>query len=296
MLRNYHVTFVGAGSMAESIIGGLLSKELLAPEQITATNNSEKERLTYLSDQYGINTTSDKEAAVGKANIVVLAVKPKHVEEAISDIQSVLGENQLLISVLAGISTAYIQKLCQKEIPIIRTMPNTSAKVGASATAMTPGSFASKQDLAVSQSLFQAIGTVTTLEEGKLDAVTGLSGSGPAYVYYIVEAMEQAARETGLEEQEAKELIIQTLYGASKRLQNTDKSSRELYKEVMSRGALLKLPLRSLKVMASSMVYKRQLNAQSSVQRNLGSPAKHRPPLDFLHERLWDIQSLFLRD
>ncbi|MFC5712270.1 pyrroline-5-carboxylate reductase [Thalassorhabdus alkalitolerans] len=236
MLRNYHVTFVGAGSMAESIIGGLLSKELLAPEQITATNNSEKERLTYLSDQYGINTTSDKEAAVGKANIVVLAVKPKHVEEAISDIQSVLGENQLLISVLAGISTAYIQKLCQKEIPIIRTMPNTSAKVGASATAMTPGSFASKQDLAVSQSLFQAIGTVTTLEEGKLDAVTGLSGSGPAYVYYIVEAMEQAARETGLEEQEAKELIIQTLYGASKRLQNTDKSSRELYKEVMSPG------------------------------------------------------------
>ena len=113
-------------------------------------------------------------------------------------------------------------------------MPNTSAKVGASATAISLGSYASSTDAKIAAALFRSIGTVTELAEEKMDAVTGIAGSGPAYLYYMVEAMENAGRQAGLHEDEAKELIIQTFFGAALRLQHTEKTSKELYKEIMS--------------------------------------------------------------
>ncbi len=220
--------------MAEAIITGLVRHQVVKPEQIIATNLSNKEKLTYLETTYGIQTNSDRNAAVKNGDIVILAMKPKHVKEAIEDIQQMTSAQQLFVSVLAGIPTTYIEDLLGMNASVIRTMPNTSAKVGQSATAISKGTHATDSQLKEVKELFSAVGSVTIVDEQKLDAVTGLAGSGPAYFYFLIEAMEKAAEAAGLTEKEASALITQTIVGVGKRLQSTSKSSRELYEEVMS--------------------------------------------------------------
>ncbi|WP_100372540.1 pyrroline-5-carboxylate reductase [Bacillus sp. FJAT-45037] len=234
MLTNKTITFLGAGAMAEAIIGGLLRNQIVRPNQIIATNLSDTQKLERLEERYQIRTTSDRLQAVKEADLIVLAMKPKNIEEAISDIKHLINLDQLLISVIAGIPASYIEDLTGQHVRVIRTMPNTSAKVGASATAISAGSFASDEDLDIVALLFSAVGTVTIVPEVKMDAVTGVAGSGPAYFYYLIEAMENAAIESGLTREEATALITQTVVGVGKRLQDTSKTARELYEEVMS--------------------------------------------------------------
>ncbi|WP_209123226.1 pyrroline-5-carboxylate reductase [Alkalihalobacillus sp. BA299] len=234
MLKNKKVTFVGAGSMAEAIFAGLIRKEILKPEQIIATNKKDVERLKYLQATYNIQTTTSKEEAVCQADIVILAMKPSNVIDGIESIKPYVHKEQIFISILAGITTNYLEELLGIEAPVIRSMPNTSAKVGESATALSAGKFASEKDTDVSAQLFKAIGTVHIIPEDKQDGFTGVAGSGPAYIYYFVEAMEKAAKDLGLDDEEAKEAIIQTLKGSLKRLESTSKTSAQLYKEVMS--------------------------------------------------------------
>lgn len=246
MLENKKITFVGAGSMAESIIAGLLAKELIQPTQITAMNRQDEEKLKRLADTYKINTTTNKQEALKDADIVVLAFKPKNITEGIDNIRDHIHEKQLFISILAGITTSFIEEVLGMDAPVIRSMPNTSASVGESATALSGGRHASEDDIQVSTELFGAIGTVTVVPEDKQDAVTGVAGSGPAYIYYLVEAMEQAAIEMGLTEEEGKELVLQTLKGSVKRLEATTKTPKELYKEVMSPGGATQAALETL--------------------------------------------------
>ncbi|NEU30800.1 pyrroline-5-carboxylate reductase [bacterium LRH843] len=234
MLENKVITFLGAGSIAEAIIAGLIKHQIVKPEQIIATNHSNKQKLDALQNTYHIETTTDRNKAVTKGDIIVFAMKPKNIKEAIEDIQDDIRPNQLFVSVLAGIPTEYIEDLIGFEADVIRTMPNTSAKVGASATAISKGTYATDVHLKQVEMLFEAVGTVTVVDEKKLDAVTGLAGSGPAYFYYLIEAMEQAATDAGLSETEAKELITQTVVGVGRRLQSTTKSPKQLYTEVMS--------------------------------------------------------------
>lgn len=240
------IAFIGAGSMAESIIAGLISERIVAPSQLIATNRQDEERLKRLEQHYGIKTTVNKEEAVAHANLIVLAMKPKDIESAMKAIRSYTSEKQLFISVLAGISTSYITELLGHHAPVIRTMPNTSAKVGESATAISAGAYATEQEIQLACALFSAIGTVIVVPEEQLDAVTGLAGSGPAYIYYLVEAMEKAATEIGLDEEVGKELVIQTLIGAAKRLSTTSKTAEELYTQVMSPGGTTEAGLQVL--------------------------------------------------
>lgn len=249
LLENKRITFVGAGSMAEAIIAGLLAKKLVAPKQIYAMNRQDQQKLTRLAETYGIQTTTNKEKALKNADIVVLAFKPKNITEGIENIREYINEGQLFISVLAGITTTYIEELLTFHAPVIRVMPNTSAKVGLSATAISKGKFATEEHLQIATELFEAIGTVTIVPEEKQNAVTGVAGSGPAYIYYFVEAMEQAAFELGFTEQEGKELVLQMLKGAVKMLESTTKTPAELYKEVMSPGGTTEA---AIKVLESS--------------------------------------------
>lgn len=142
----------------------------------------------------------------------------------------------LLVSVVAGVSINNIEKIINREMAIIRSMPNTSATVGKSATAIAHNSVVSAEQLAVTTSLLETIGTVTLVNEEQLDAVTGLSGSGPAYIYYLVEAMERSAKEIGLEKEAAKSLILQTIIGAAEMLVQSSKTPQTLRKEVTSPG------------------------------------------------------------
>lgn len=234
MLANKKVAFIGAGSMAEAIISGILAKNLLHPQQIYVTNRSNKERLQLLQEKYRIETFSNHQEVLPTIDIIILAIKPKDIEEMITKIKSATTNQQLIISVLAGVSTAYISQLLEHDAPVIRTMPNTSAAVGESMTAISAGNFATNQHLAIAERVFKAIGAVAVVAEEKQDAITGVSGSGPAFLYYFIEAMEKGASEVGLDEALAKQLISQVLIGAAERIKTTDLSSETLYKQVMS--------------------------------------------------------------
>ncbi|MGD6873517.1 pyrroline-5-carboxylate reductase [Sutcliffiella horikoshii] len=230
------IAFIGAGSMAEAIIAGLLKQGICAKEDITVTNKQDQQRLESLKDKYGVTIMENKEAAVKGANVIFLAMKPKDAKDGIQAIKSYVTKDQLIVSVLAGISTDVIQDLFEQELRVIRSMPNTSAAIGLSATAIAKGSLATESDLTLVQSLFSAIGLSTIVEEDQLHAVTGVSGSGPAYIYYIAEAMEKAALAQGLDTEVAKKLVSQTLLGAAHMLQETDKDAEVLRREVTSPG------------------------------------------------------------
>ncbi|MBT2638778.1 MULTISPECIES: pyrroline-5-carboxylate reductase [unclassified Bacillus (in: firmicutes)] len=230
------LVFVGAGSMAEAMISGIGASGLLPGEQIWATNKQDADRLKSLELKYGIKATYDLEMLFKNADAVVLAMKPKDAAAAVGEIKSYLPEGMLIISVLAGVSIAAIETAAEKSLAVARAMPNTSAAIGKSATAMAVNSHVSEAQKVLIQELFNTIGLTTIVDEYQLDAVTGLSGSGPAYIYYLVEAMEQSAAEIGLDKQTAKQLIIQTLLGAAEMLTKSDKEPAQLRFEVTSPG------------------------------------------------------------
>lgn len=212
------VSFIGAGSMAEAIIAGLVNKKFVKSEQIYVSNKENEKRLLEITEKYGVVGNSNKKVAIADADVVILATKPYDMEEAVTEIRDYLRSDQLVISVVAGISTTFIQSLIHQDVPIIRSMPNTSATIGYSATAIAKGKFATDNHMRIAEQLFTAIGTVSIVDEEKMHIVTAISGSGPAYIYYLVEAMEKVALEEGLDVQTTKTLISQTVLGAGEML------------------------------------------------------------------------------
>ncbi|MCH5435516.1 MULTISPECIES: pyrroline-5-carboxylate reductase ProI [Bacillus cereus group] len=231
-----NISFLGAGSIAEAIIGGLLHANVVKGEQITVSNRSNETRLQELHKKYGVKGTHNKKELLTDTNILFLAMKPKDVAEALTPFKEDIHNNLLIISLLAGVSTHSIRNLLQKDVPIIRAMPNTSAAILKSATAISPSKHATKEHIQTAIALFETIGLVSVVEEEDMHAVTALSGSGPAYIYYVVEAMEEAAKEIGLKEDVAKSLILQTMIGAAEMLKASEKHPSILRKEITSPG------------------------------------------------------------
>lgn len=231
-----NISFLGAGSIAEAIIGGLLHANVVKGEQITVSNRSNETRLQELHNKYGVKGTHNKKELLTNTNILFLAMKPKDVAEALTPFKEDIHNNLLIISLLAGVSTHSIRNLLQKDVPIIRAMPNTSAAILKSATAISPSKHATKEHIQTAIALFETIGLVSVVEEEDMHAVTALSGSGPAYIYYVVEAMEEAAKEIGLKEDVAKSLILQTMIGAAEMLKASEKHPSILRKEITSPG------------------------------------------------------------
>ncbi|MBM7701631.1 pyrroline-5-carboxylate reductase ProI [Metabacillus iocasae] len=240
------IGFIGAGSMAEAMVAGLVEKKQLRKQNIYVTNHSNDARLNYFKSTYGVNVTRDKQEIVTNCDLIVLAMKPKDVVEGVQSIKPFIKDKQFIVSVLAGVSTESIQTLIEKEVAVVRAMPNTSASIGLSATAIAKGEFATTYHIKESKQLFSSIGTVTIVKEDDLHAVTGLSGSGPAYVYYLVEAMEAAAHTIGLNQETAKDLILQTLIGSAEMLKHSSKSPATLRKEVTSPGGTTEAGLKTL--------------------------------------------------
>ncbi|MDA1775989.1 pyrroline-5-carboxylate reductase ProI [Bacillus cereus group sp. BY9-3LC] len=231
-----NISFLGAGSIAEAIIGGLLHANVVKGEQITVSNRSNETRLQELHKKYGVKGTHNKKELLTDTNILFLAMKPKDVAEALTPFKEYIHHNLLIISLLAGVSTHSIRNLLEKDIPIIRAMPNTSAAILKSATAISPSKHATKEHIQTAIALFETIGLVSVVEEEDMHAITALSGSGPAYIYYVVEAMEAAAKEIGLKEDVAKSLILQTMIGAAEMLKASEKHPSILRKEITSPG------------------------------------------------------------
>ncbi|GAB6459007.1 MULTISPECIES: pyrroline-5-carboxylate reductase ProI [Bacillus] len=231
-----NISFLGAGSIAEAIIGGLLHANVVKGEQITVSNRSNETRLQELHQKYGVKGTHNKKELLTDTNILFLAMKPKDIAEALIPFKEYIHHNVLIISLLAGVSTHSIKNLLQKDVPIIRAMPNTSAAILKSATAISPSNHATAEHIQTAIALFETIGLVSVVEEEDMHAVTALSGSGPAYIYYVVEAMEEAAKKIGLKEDVAKSLILQTMIGAAEMLKASEKHPSILRKEITSPG------------------------------------------------------------
>ncbi|MCC2526009.1 pyrroline-5-carboxylate reductase [Bacillus halotolerans] len=239
------IGFVGAGSMAEAMINGFLQSGITKPENIYITNRSNEERLNELKEMYGVRPCRDKSEFFTQTDIVVLAFKPKDAAESIDSIRSYM-KDQLVISVLAGLTIETIQHYFGRKLAVIRVMPNTSAAIRKSATGFSVSAEASQDDITAATALLETIGDATLVEEQHLDAVTAIAGSGPAYLYRYIEAMEKAAQTVGLEKETAKKLILQTMAGATDMLRQSGKQPAQLRREITSPGGTTEAGLRAL--------------------------------------------------
>ncbi|MGG4496259.1 pyrroline-5-carboxylate reductase [Brevibacillus reuszeri] len=230
------IGFLGAGSIVEAMLSGILKKGLLSPDRLLVSNRNNRERLKELADSYGVQYTQDKLEVARSSDILILAIKPKDAQEALRELRGVVHTGQLVISVVAGVSTTLIGEWLGVNCPIVRTMPNTSSAVGLSATGLAANPFVTEEQLQQATCLFEAIGTVYTVAEEELDIITGLSGSGPAYIYYLVEAMMAAGATAGLDREMARQLTLQTVIGAAQMLLETRADPAILRKQVTSPG------------------------------------------------------------
>lgn len=237
--------FIGAGSMTEALLSGLLSQGTTG-ESITTINRVNHERIQQLNQRYGISLPPNRNTAVSKADLIILAIKPKDAAAALEQWGPYIHPGQRVISVVAGLSTSFIEKRLAPGTAVIRAMPNTSGTVGLSATALCPGLHADEDDLAQAARFFSSIGITVVVKEEDMDAVTGLSGSGPAYIYYLVEALEKAGVTMGLTPTVSRRLTLQTLLGAAKMLQETGEEPAELRKKVTSPGGTTMAGLETL--------------------------------------------------
>jgi pyrroline-5-carboxylate reductase len=230
------IGFLGAGSIVEAMLAGILKNELIAPERIFVANRSDRARLRRLAETFGVNACEDKAALVEQSDILILAMKPKDAPDACRSLRGLVRPEQLVISVVAGVSTACISDWLGTNGPIVRTMPNTSSAVGLSVTGLSANRSVSEEQLRAATALFEAIGSVHIVPEDELDIITGLSGSGPAYIYYLAEAMEGAGAEAGLSREMARQLTVQTLLGAAQMLLHSSDEPALLRKKVTSPG------------------------------------------------------------
>ena len=234
MLADTRIFFLGAGALSEALLRGLITTATVSPGRVTISNRRQAARLHDLGARYGVRSSADKLADIAQAELIVLAVKPYDVAAALAEVGPVLSAGQLLVSVAAGVSTATLEARLPAGMAVVRAMPNTSSFVQESATAICAGRHADADALARARHFFAAIGTVATVDEAAMDAVTGLSGSGPAYIYYLVEALLSAGIAVGLPAETSRELLLQTLQGAVRMLRETGEEPATLRRQVTS--------------------------------------------------------------
>jgi len=220
MTKGKKICFIGAGNMAEALVRGLLKAGSATPEDVTCTDTRE-EQLQRFAKDFGVQTTTDNAAAAKGAEVVILSVKPQVMSRALDDIAAAIDPSKLIISIAAGVPIAAIESRLGRGARIIRSMPNTPALVDAGATAIAAGAHATQDDMKVAKALFDSVGMTVSVEEPLLDAVTGLSGSGPAYMFLIIEAMSDAGVKVGLPRYTAQKLAAQTVLGSAKLLIET---------------------------------------------------------------------------
>lgn len=240
------IGFYGAGSMAEAIIAGMIANEIVPAEQILAINHTNKDRLLELENTYGIRIFNAKSALVKESDVIILAMKPKDIKTATAEMKEYLTDEKIVVSLLAGISTSFIEQQLGTKNSIIRVMPNTSATIGESASTIALGQYATQQQADFIEQLIQAIGTTAVIKEEEMDAYTALAGSGPAFYYYMVEAMEQFVLEKGLDEKIAKPLMIQTIKGVTEMLASSSDTPKMLREKITSPGGTTEAGLQTL--------------------------------------------------
>lgn len=234
-LEGRKIGFLGGGAMGEALLTGLTARGVV-PAQNLFVSDVRRERVVHLADRLGVNPFGDNVALVREVDIVVLAVKPLVLKDVLVEIAPALRTDQMVVSIAAGVPTSYIEALLPDFIPVVRVMPNTPCLVGEGASAVAPGSRAGREHVEQAMAMFSAVGRVVQVSEDMMDAVTGLSGSGPAYVYLIAEALSDAGVNLGLPRDVSLLLAVQTILGAARMILETGEHPARLKDMVTTPG------------------------------------------------------------
>jgi len=219
-LENKTIAILGSGKMGSILLDAFLRNKLLLPSQIAATV-AHPERAETLAKNFGITASTNNSAATSKADIVMIGVKPPGVPAVLTEIASSLKPGAVVISFAASVTTQAMETALGRDVAVIRAMPNTPSLLGAGITALSPGKFAQPEQLAIASEIFAAVGRTVTVDEKHMDAVTGLSASGPAFIYIILESLAEAGVKVGLPRDIATLLAAQTVYGAARMVLET---------------------------------------------------------------------------
>ena len=266
-----HLAILGGGNMGRALIGGLLRRGT-RPEQISVGESVAAARES-LASEFGISATADNAAALDKASVVVIAVKPQDISSVLAPLQSLLNRNRpTVLSVAAGIRVSALETWCGPGVAVVRAMPNRPALVGAGATGIYAPAHVDARHRAAAQSVMEASGEVVWVpSEEALDVVTALSGSGPAYFFLLAELMAAAAMELGLEAQAAQRLAIATLHGSGLLAQASDGNLGRLREEVTSKGGTTEAALRTFNDADLRGIVARALESATLRSRELAS-------------------------
>jgi pyrroline-5-carboxylate reductase len=229
------IAFLGAGAMGEALMRGLVASKIYAPSDIVAFD-VDAARLQSVAQTLGVQTASDVVSAARDTPVLLLAVKPQTIGDALEPLRRVLESRQTLVSIAAGVTTEQLQSYFDAQVPCVRVMPNTPALIGQAASAIAPGEFAEAEHIALAHRIFDVMGLAIDVPEKLLDAVTGLSGSGPAYVYLFIEALSDGGVKMGLPRDVATQLAAQTVAGAAQMVLQTEHHPAQLKDMVTSPG------------------------------------------------------------
>ena len=268
MRKSETVGFIGAGALAEALIGGLCAAGLPA-ERIWVNSRSDGPRMERYR-QLGLRPTGDKAELAAVADTMILAVKPKDAAGALAELRDLVRPDHRLVSCMAGISTPYIEGALGGRPRVVRAMPNLGCAVRASATAVSPGRFTDRDDLDAAKDLLAAVGPVFEVDEDRMDAVTAVAGSGPAYVYYLMEAMAEAAADLGLPGPVARAMIAQTVFGAARLALDSERPPSELRQAVSSPGGTTVAGIGVLDAAATRQVMAAAIRRAAERSRELG--------------------------
>jgi len=238
------IGIIGGGNMGEALARGIIEKQVVSRENLLVSDKR-SERLDYLKKNLGVKSVVDNISLVGDSPIIILAIKPQEMDSLLKEISFVLDNSKLVISIAAVITTSFIEERIGGGIPLVRVMPNLCALSGEGVSAYCLGKSASPEDEEIAQQILRSVGQVTKVKEELMDAVTGLSGSGPAYICYFLEAMIEAGEKLGLGESSSKTLSLQTLLGTAKMLAEGQEPS-QLRERVTSPGGTTQAAIKVL--------------------------------------------------
>ena len=272
MPLSQRIAFIGAGNMASALIQGLIAARTCPADRIIASDVSEP-ALEALASRHGVRTIADNGAAAREADVVVLSTKPQVFATVLPQLAPHVDSSKLVLSIAAGIPIALIEGQLGAGVRVVRAMPNTPALVGAGATAIAAGTHARAEDTEVAEAIFRSVGSVERVPEALMDAVTGLSGSGPAYVFLVIEALIAGGVRMGLPEPTAAALVAQTVLGAAKLLVQSGESPAELRRKVTSPGGTTAAGLEQLEQAGLRAGIAEAVRAATERGRELGAQA-----------------------
>lgn len=273
MKKRNEIGFIGTGNMGEALIAGLLKAKFTTPVQIIAFD-MDGERLRSIQKKYGIKKASDNHHLASQCDSLLLCVKPQSMKEVIEGMADALDSSKLLISIAAGVPLYAIETYARKQLRLIRVMPNINVLVQEGASAIAPGNLATDEDIRLAKAIFDCVGRSMTIDETLMDVVTGLSGSGPAYVFLMIEALTEAGVHLGMTRSQALMLVTQTVKGSAKLLSESGEHPGLLREKVTSPGGTTAAGLYQLEVGGLRKVLIGAVMAAAQRSKELGERMK----------------------